>query len=52
MGVVASTFLGVKSVLVAVVSGLDRAVDTFHEPCDLGPFGGIVVWARGLTRKS
>ena len=52
MGVVASMLLSVKSVSAAVESELDRVVDTFHEPCNLGPFGGIVVWARGLTRKS
>ena len=50
-GVVASIFLGVKSVSVAVASKLDRAVDTFHEPWDLRSFGGIVLWTRGLTKK-
>ena len=51
VGVVASMFLGVKSVSVAVASKLERAVDTFHEPCDLGSFGGIVLWTRGLTEQ-
>ena len=42
VGFVASMW-EVKSVSVAVVSELDKAVDTFNESCDLGPFGGIVV---------
>ena len=42
VGFVASR-LEFRSVLVAIVSGLDRTVDTFHESCDLGPFGGTVV---------
>lgn len=51
VGVVASIFLGVESVSVAVASKLDRAVDTFHEPGDLWPLGGIVLWTRELTEK-
>ena len=50
VGFVASIW-EVKSVSVAVVSELDRAVGTFHESCDLGPFGGIVVLMPVSTRE-
>ena len=50
VGFVASTW-EVKSVSVAVVSELDRAADTFHESCDLGSFGGIVVLMRVSARE-
>ena len=51
VGVVESMVWGVESVSVAVVSKLDSGVDTFHEPCDLWPLGGVVLWTRELTKK-
>ena len=50
VGFVASTW-EVKSVSVAVVSELDRAVDIFNESCDLEPFDGIVVLKPVSTRE-
>lgn len=41
----------VKFVSVAVVSELDRGVDTFHESCDLGSFDGIIVLMRVSAMK-